>query len=216
MAPPVSFLALHDDALPAAHFARLWRRIRALGREHEKDGWWTTFWFDLGTPTNAVEEAVLALKARHLPALEVAGVEWWIGRMSTRDVALDPHADRDNARFARTGRTVHPHTSSVLYFNRVKGGSLLVTDQRAHGEGFRPAEPRAWAVARPQPNRFVHFDGWRVHAVLDANDALPTRRIPGPRGRLRTSLVVNWWPKRPEGVEPWSPATYAPLRLARG
>src|SRR5207302_10574198 len=124
--------------------------------------YWTTFWFDLGPPRNAVDRAVLSLRAR-FGDFGASGVEWWLGRTDLRRVPIGLHADRDNRLFADTGRLRHPLQSSVLYFNRVQGGALLVLDQRESPDGARliPREPRDFAIAAPRPNRFVHFLGDR-------------------------------------------------------
>lgn len=212
----VPLLQLHDGALPEALFHRLWRRIRALGNERFRQSYWTTFWFDLGSPANVVDEAVLALRDRfgsELPA-QARGVEWWLGRTDLRCVPIEMHVDRDNHLFDATGVLRHPALSSVLYFNRVKGGCLLVTDQHPSRDGSRlvPSEPKDWALARPHPNRFVTFAGNRLHGVLDANNEVPTRALRQPLGRLRYALVVNWWIRPPSGVEQWTGSIYGGLR----
>lgn len=207
-------LQIHDAALPEALFRRLWRKVRALGDERLAQSYWTTFWFDLSAPRNVVDEAVLALRAK-FPALGrgAKGVEWWLGRTDLRRVPIELHCDRDNALFAATGRLRHPQHSSVLYFNRVKGGALLVTDQRPSRDGTRlvPPEPTDWALASPRPNRFVVFGGDRLHGVLDRHNQLPTRPLPGPPTPLRYALIVNWWKARPRAVEPWSGRVYSSL-----
>jgi hypothetical protein len=213
----VPLITIHDDALPEQLFRRLWRRVRALGRERFRESYWTTFWFDLASPCNVVDEAVLALRARfsdELPS-DARGVEWWLGRTDLRDVPIELHADRDNHLFDRARALRHPERSSVLYFNRVRGGCLLVTDQHPSRDGTRliPEEAREYELARPLPNRFVHFQGDRVHGVLDANNEVPTRRLKQPAGRLRYALVVNWWRRRPEEVPSWDGSIYAALGL---
>ncbi len=211
----MTLLRLHDDALPPELFARLWRKVRSLGDERFAESYWTTFWYDFGPPANVVDEAVRALRARFPDELSpgTGGVEWWLGRTDLRRVPIEMHCDRDNRLFEETGRWRHPAVSSVLYFNRVRGGCLLVTDQHPSRDGSRlsPPEPRDWALAKPQPNRFVTFVGDRVHGVLDANNEIPTRPLPGPRGRLRYALVINWWKRPPRGVRPWDGRVYAKL-----
>ncbi len=215
----MALLAMHDDALPRPLFDRLWRRVRALGRERWRESHWTTFWFDFGAPQNVVDEAVLTLRKRFMGELppKARGVEWWIGRTDLRRVPIELHCDRDNALFDETGTLRHPLRSSVLYFNRVRGGCLLVTDQHAHRRTAEPvpAEPRDWAIARPMPNRFVSFAGNRLHGVLDANNQIPTKPLRGPAGRLRYALIVNWWDRPPRSVGAWDGSVYARLRSQR-
>lgn len=212
---PAVLLAIHDRALSGAQFARLWRRLRAVGDERLRQSYWTTFWFDFGEPRNAVDEAVLALRSRFGLGQGAAGVEWWLGRTDLRRVPIELHADRDNRLFDSTGELRHPAVSSVLYFNRVKGGALLVLDQRESRDGARliPVKARDWALAAPRPNRFVHFKGDRLHAVLDANNEIPSRPLRLPPAPLRWSLVINWWRRRPMGVQPWSGRVYSSLGL---
>jgi len=207
-------LAIHDQALPAARFAKLWRKVRAVGDEKLKQTYWTNFWFDFGAPQNAVDEAALALREAFGLGWKAAGVEWWLGRTDLRRVPIELHADRDNRLFDTRRRLRHPTVSSVLYFNRVKGGALLVLDQRESRDGSRrvPSEPRDWALAAPRPNRFVHFPGDRLHAVLDANNAMPSRPLRLPAAPLRWALVLNWWARRPMEVPAWTGEVYASLR----
>ena len=210
----MTLLSLHDAALPDALFFRLWRAVRGLGNERLRESYWTSFWFDLGPPRTLVDEAVLALQRRFPAVLAgVAGVEWWLGRTDLRRVPIELHCDRDNALFDRTGTLRHPAVSSVLYFNRVKGGALLVTDQRPArgGKKLFPEAPRDWAFAAPRPNRFVHFAGNLVHGVLDRNNAIPGKPIPGPPTPLRYALILNWWKRRPQGVSAWTGRVYSSL-----
>jgi hypothetical protein len=210
----VPLLDIHDDALPAPLFNRLWRKVRALGDERLKDSYWTTFWYDFAAPQTAVDQAVLALRDRFFPDDDSAGVEWWLGRTDLRNVPIEMHCDRDNQLHASTGRTRHPVRSSVLYFNRVKGGCLLVTDQKLSLDGERlvPETPKDYALAKPVPNRFVAFDGRLVHGVLDANNEVPHGKLNLPEGRMRYALVVNWWDRPPEGARAWTGKIYEKLR----
>jgi len=89
----------------------------------------------------------------------------------------------------------------VLFFNRVRGGHLAVTDQKP---GMR--EATRLATVKPRANRFAVFGGDLFHGVLDARGRTPVRRLAGPRGRLRVTLVVNFWERRPSGVPEWREA----------
>ncbi|HYS79322.1 MAG TPA: hypothetical protein VEM76_01360 [Anaeromyxobacteraceae bacterium] len=217
-APPPRLVAVTDDALPRTLFSRLAGAVRALGTERLRDTYQTTFWFDFGRPAALPEEAILALRGR-LPAparRRVTGVEWWLSRMRTSDVRVDFHRDRDTALFARTGATVHPACSSVLYLGRCRGGLLAVTG--APPDEAHPAcapDPLDADLVRPWPNRLVLFPGDATHGVLDAHNAVPTGRLPEATP-LRLALVMNWWRRRPEGVRAFARSTrYPALRLPR-
>src|SRR6266436_6713869 len=43
-----------------------------------------------------------------------------------------------------------------------------------------------------------------LHGVLDARGRTPGKRVQGARGRLRLTLVVNYWDRRPSGVPTWT------------
>lgn len=198
---PRRLVTLRDDALPAPVFARLLRRVRALGQERLRDTYQTTFWFDLGRPASVVEESVLELR-RFLPSPRaVAGVEWWLSRMRTTDVRVDFHQDHDIALAERTGRMVSPRVSSVLFLNRVRGGLLAVTREPPCEDNPARAPERFDDVelVKPHPNRLALFPGNLTHGVLDANHDIPRKRLPGG-GRIRLAVIVNWWERRPAGV----------------
>ena len=157
---------------------------------------------------------MLALWRLAAPDARCAGAEWWIGRSYTNDVPVGFHFDQD-VRAARGLR--HPRQSSVFFFNRVRGGQLAVTNQRAGRRG-EPAPPAAGEleVVAPRRNRYAVFDGGLFHGVLDARGRTPGRKVPGPRGRLRVTLVVNFWDRRPTGVPRWRDArVYRALAAGR-
>jgi hypothetical protein len=212
--PPAPLVRIHDRAVGGRDFAVLARAVRALRGENLRRTYQTTFWFDLGRPAALPELAILAL--RPLVPGRFAGVEWWLSRMRTSDVRVDFHRDRDEALFARTGRTVHPALSSVLFLNRCRGGHLLVLDAAPDpsNPACAPAELDGDLV-RPWPDRFVVFRGDLTHGVLDANREVPHRRLPTPTP-LRLAVAVNWWAERPERVPPFEGSgRYPALRLAR-
>ncbi|MFL5456142.1 MAG: 2OG-Fe(II) oxygenase [Myxococcales bacterium] len=187
-----------DPALPAPLFHRARRAIGQLGTEGLRRSSFTTFWLPRGEkPAHAVEEAVLALSAIASPAARWSGAEWWIGRAYTTDLPIGFHFDED----VHGSRMRHPLISSVLFFNSVRGGHLAVTDQRPGS-----AEATRLATVKPRANRYAVFEGDRFHGVLDARGRTPGRRLPGPRGRLRVTLVVNLWERRPTGVPEWGEA----------
>lgn len=185
-----------ERALPESLFRRARRAIARIGTEGLRKSYFTTFWLPRGAdPAHAVEEAVLALSAIAAPAGRWSGTEWWIGRSHTTDLPIGFHFDED----VKGPRIRHPLLSSVLFFNSVRGGHLAVTDQRP-GSG----EATRLATVKPRANRYAVFAGDLFHGVLDARGRTPGRRLPGAPGRLRITLVVNFWERRPTGVQEWT------------
>ncbi len=215
--PPELLVRLHEHALPEALFRRLLRAVQRVGDERLRDTYQTTFWFDLRTkPSSVVEEAALALPER-IPGVErIAGVEWWLSRMSPNDVRVDFHQDRDERLALAGGPLVHPTTSSVLFLNRVKGGALAVTSEPPCEDNPALApEHLDFDLVLPRPNRFAVFAGDRTHGVLDANNEIPTRRLPGS-ARRRLTIPINWWDHRPTGVPTFAEAGFYPALALRG
>ena len=197
---PMLSLGIHDDALPDALFARLWRRIRALGRERFRDSHWVTFWYDLGRPANVVDEAVLHLHdafAGEVPR-RARGVEWWLGRTDLRRVPIEMHVDRDNHLFDETGTLRHPAPllGAVLQPRspgRLPPASLISTPARAPAH-LVPAEPSDWAVARPHAQSVRELPGQPAPRRVRTPTTRSSRpsALRGPQGRLRlVALVVN-------------------------
>ena len=175
------------------------RRARAaiarLGSERVRESYFTTFWLPRGAPpANVLEEAVLDLWALARPR-GCAGAEWWIGRAYTTRIPVEFHFDQD----VKGRRLRHPRVSSVLFFNSVRGGQLAVTEQV-------PGAPRATRLqtVAPRRNRYAVFRGDLLHGVLDARGRTPGGALKGPRGRMRVTLVVNYWDRRPTGVPTWT------------
>jgi hypothetical protein len=196
-----------DSALPDATVDAARRAIARLGDSRLRESYFTTFWLAGDRePQHAVERAVRALSRKARPR-GCSGAEWWLGRSYTNDVPIEFHFDED----VRGKKAVHPKLSSVFFFNRVRGGQLAVTDARP-GSG---AATRLEAV-QPRRNRYAIFAGDLLHGVLDARGRTPQRRLPGPRGRLRVTLVVNFWAERPSKVPAWSESrVYRALGTAR-
>jgi hypothetical protein len=208
-------LATIDDAVEDDLFRRVDRAVRAVG---EDATYWKTFWFPLGAEPRCLPELLAGELRRHVPeATRIAGVEWWLGRMRTTDVALDFHHDRDLTLYEKTGRIAHPRWSSVYFLNAVRGGSLFVTDQRLlhRGDDYRlhPPEATQASSVRPAANRFARFPGHCFHGVLDANDRVPTGKLPGPPDTERWTVVLNWWTRKPLAVKRWDGETYPELGL---
>jgi len=194
-----------DRALDGSLVRRARAAIARLGTERLRESYFTTFWLPRGeAPANPVEEAVLALWRIASPGPRCSGAEWWIGRSFTTGMPVGFHFDQD----VRSRRGLrHPRLSTVFFFNRVRGGQLAVTDQRA-GPGGRPIPAAAGElrVVPPRRNRYAVFDGRLFHGVLDARGRVPGRKLPGRRGRLRITLVVNFWERRPARVPRWRDA----------
>lgn len=204
-----------ESALDERVVRRARRAIARLGRSGLRQSYFTTFWLGRGErPANAVEEAVAALWSIAAPGRRCAGAEWWIGRSYTTEVPVGFHFDQD-VRAARGLR--HPLLSSVFFFNRVRGGQLAITDQRAGPSGEPvPRQPGALQVIAPRRNRYAVFDGRLFHGVLDARGRTPGARLQMPRGRLRVTLVVNFWAMRPTAVPRWRDSrAYRALGAAR-
>jgi len=196
-----------EGALPAALVRRARAAIARLGSERLRRSYFTTFWLPRrSAPAHPVEEAVLALWALARPR-GCAGAEWWIGRAYTTSIPVEFHFDQD----VKGRRLRHPRTSSVFFFNAVRGGQLAVTDQVPLG----PDATRLETVA-PRRNRYALFRGDLLHGVLDARGRTPGRRVRGPPGRLRVTLVVNYWESRPAGVPTWSESGVYRLLRPRG
>src|SRR3954462_10568901 len=184
-----------DAALPDALVSRGRRAISRLGGERFRESYFTTFWLARGEmPAHVLEEMVAALWKLARPR-RCAGAEWWIGRAWTSHLPIEFHFDQD----VKGTVLRHPRLSTVFFFNAVRGGQLAVTDQRP---GKRAAQ--RLATVKPRRNRYAMFAGDLLHGVLDARGQSPGRPLPGPRGRLRVTLVVNYWERRPSGVPSWA------------
>ncbi len=196
---------LTEEALPAPTFRRLLRRLGAVGSERLRTTYQTTFWYDFGAPTNVVEDIILTLRPRIAGRKRIAGVEWWLSRMYPTNVQVDFHQDRDEKLALRTGTLIHPRIGSVLFLNQVRGGALAVTRELPDPENpaLAPRKLDTLTLVAPRPNRLVVFEGSLTHGVLDANNQIPTGRLPG-RARLRRTLIMNWWHVRPTDVPKWS------------
>jgi len=191
-----------EPALDERLVERARRAVARLGTRGLPRSYFTTFWLARGEePANPVEEAVQSLWRVAAPGPSCAGAEWWIGRSYTTDVPVGFHFDQD-VRASRGLR--HPLLSSVFFFNRVRGGHLAITDQRAGPSGQPvPVHPSALEAVAPRRNRYAIFDGGLFHGVLDARGRTPGGRLRATDGRLRVTLVVNFWARRPTAVPRW-------------
>jgi hypothetical protein len=196
-----------DSALPEPLVRRARAAISRLGGERLRASYFTTFWMPRkAVPQHSLEEAVLALWKLARPR-GCEGAEWWIGRAHTTYIPIGFHFDQD----VKGRQHRHPIISSVFFFNRVRGGQLAVTDQVPGSAG-----PRRLETVAPRRNRYAMFRGDLLHGVLDAQGRTPRRRMEGPPGRLRITLVVNFWERRPTGVPTWRESgLYRALSLRR-
>ena len=183
-----------DDALPDSLVRRARAAVSRLGGERLRQSYFTTFWLPRDSaPAHPLEEAVLALWPLVRPR-SAAGAEWWIGRAHTTSIPVGFHFDQD----VKGQRRRHPLISSVLFFNAVRGGQLAVTDQVPGGSTATRLETVA-----PRRNRYAVFSGNLLHGVLDARGRTPGRPLGSSPGRLRVTLVVNYWDRRPTDVPTW-------------
>jgi hypothetical protein len=196
-----------DGAAPPALVARAARLFTRLGTQRMKEGYWTTFWMPLSArPAHAFEELAVALRPHALAkagpeAGRIVGIEWWLGRSYTNHVPLGFHFDLD---VKGKGAVRYPVVSSVFFFNEVRGGQLAITDQRPDARGRAvPEQPTRMEAVEPRPNRYALFEGKLFHGVLDANGHVPGRPLKVPQGRMRRTLVINYWGARPSEVPEW-------------
>ncbi|MFT3842645.1 MAG: hypothetical protein QM723_36985 [Myxococcaceae bacterium] len=186
--------------------------MTALGESGLRHTYQRTFWLPAGAaPSCVVEEAILALAPRL--NVRVAGYEWWLSRMRTSNVGVDFHRDHDIALATRGGPMRHPKVSTVLFLNRCRGGLLAITRGAPN-----PANPALapdvldFELVEPRPNRWCFFDGKLTHGVLDSENQVPHARRPR-EAKLRLSIPVNFWTRRPDGVPEFARTrTYPPLR----
>jgi len=193
-----------DLAAPENRVRRARALLTRLGRQQIRESYWTTFWLPEGAaPAHALEELVLELRRIAAPGPRIVGCEWWIGRAHTNQIPVGFHFDQD---VKAKSSFRHPALSSVFFFNSVRGGQLAITDQRPGPRGEpRPAQASEMIAIAPKRNRYAIFPGDLFHGVLDARGR--------PPGRLRLTLVVNYWEKRPTGVPMWSESrAYPALR----
>ncbi|MGZ6143457.1 MAG: hypothetical protein ACXWLM_08965 [Myxococcales bacterium] len=182
-----------EGALPDELVRRARRAIARLGSERMRESYFTTFWLPRdAAPANVIEEAVLAL-AKKARVRAHSGMEWWIGRAYADRMPIEFHFDHD----VKGGKLRQPIVSSVFFFNSVRGGQLAITDQTP-----RKAEADRLETVKPRRNRYALFAGKLFHGVLA-----------GPGERLRVTLVVNYWRRRPAGVPGWAESSiYRALR----
>jgi hypothetical protein len=204
--PQIPEICLFEDALPGRLFERLVSAVRAIGDERMKNNgsYTTTFWFPLDAePTNVAEETILELHRQVDPGPECIGMEWWLGRLGYgKNLAL--HFDRDLALKRKTGQSLHPLYSSVLYLNAFPSAPTLVLDQVLGPDGKTriPEKPEFGKSVEAIPNHYVVFPGTLRHGVIHESEGSERRGSREKRRKtseLRLTLLVNYWHRRPLG-----------------
>jgi hypothetical protein len=190
---------LHRPALPARRFGELRRAFPIAHFERLKAGgfrfYHTTFWYPFDRRGGNVFESVIdALAPLADPPPEVTGAEWWFSVLrtdSTPQWLLPCHFDRNDLAEKDFARIRHPAKASVLFFDAVPYGELVVTDQVLTDKGARPKQPRDMRFIRPQRNLYAVFPGQLYHGVIGR------MWRPAKATTLRVSMAVNWWQERP-------------------
>jgi hypothetical protein len=195
-------ILLHNDSLPVPLFRRLVRAVREVGTERLRQSYTTNFWFPLGAkPRNLIEEAISRLCPLARPGRRCTGVEWWLGRLPYGQ-SLPLHFDRDMALEKRTGRTVHPLQSSILYLNRFPSSPTVILDQvlSRDRKSLSPPVAKSGRAVPPVPNQYVVYPGNLYHGVMAGQAARTRAAHPGKAGksrRMRLTLLINYWGRRP-------------------
>jgi hypothetical protein len=185
--PPLVFNKLLR-LFPQSHFERL--------SEEGFHFYHTTFWYPLDrSPENTFESVVTGLREAANPSSNVIGVEWWLSVLQTNVTPqwlLRCHFDRNDLAEKNLKALKHPEKSSVLFWNAVPYGELVVTDQVLTENGTRPAQPHDMAFIRPSRNLYVVFPGQLYHGVIGR------MWRPIKPAKLRITMAVNWWTERPK------------------
>ncbi len=178
------------ETFPEDHFVTLMQRRFPFYQ--------TTFWYPLGQKAgNIFEQVVDSLRDHVDPSPAVIGVEWWFSVLLTNATPqwlLACHFDRNDISEKNVDKIRHPETASVLFFDTVPYGELVITDQTLTPNGPRPRQPRIMRFVPPQPNHYVTFPGHLYHGVLGR------MWRPEEATRLRITMAVNWWTERPKAA----------------
>jgi hypothetical protein len=193
-------ICVWGDCLPT----ELFRRLRSRFKTQDFARWYhagfpfyrTTFWYPLKrTPAHEVEEAIQVLREAASPPADVIGVEWWFSVLNTNrspQWLLPCHFDRADLDEKDSLLVRHPVLASVLFFDRVPYGELVITEQRlSDGAEPNPTQPAEMRFIPPEENRYAVFPGHLYHGVIGR---LWREREPDS---LRVSMAVNWWTEAP-------------------
>ena len=91
-------------------------------------------------------------------------------------------------------RIKFPEQGSVLFFNEVPYGELVVTDQVWTKSGIDPKQPKEMLFIRPRENRYTVFPGHLYHGVIGR------MWRPARETKLRIAMAVNWWHEKPKAA----------------
>lgn len=132
------------------------------------------------------------------------GGDWWIQHRKT-STPKEYHADTDTDLCQNSGETncTAADISSVFFFGS-DGGPTVVFNQAFNEFGLRPRIPTELGLCSPRSARLLVFRGSLYHGVLHATS-------PGGTG-LRTTLLVNWWKRRPQEPRDFDFKKDAPAR----
>lgn len=194
---PVHDIRIHDEALPGSQFERIARAVRGVGDERLERNYNTTFWFPLNAkPANIVEETVVALVRLADPPQDCIGAEWWLGRLGYGE-KLPLHFDRDLTRSRKYGVHEYPVFGSILYLNDFPSSPTIVLGQ-VPGPDPRtklPRKPEFREAIAAVANRYAVFPGNLRHGITP--DPESVKKAGKHPSRLRLSLLVNYWRRRP-------------------
>jgi len=215
-------VVLHKNALPAVLFWRLALAVREVGDERLAESYTTNFWFPLDArPGNLVEEVICRLHPLVPHGPRCIGAEWWLGRLPYGQ-SLALHFDRDMTLEKRTGQTVHPLWSSILYLNRFPSSPTVILDQvpGPDKKSLVPPVAKYGKSVPPVPNQYVVYPGNLYHGVLatpaNGKRAGPSSETGKPPG-LRLTLLINYWDRRPlpPTCRDYDGTVYGALRTTR-
>ena len=201
-------------------FRRLVRAVHEIGTERLEESYTTNFWFPLDArPGNLAEEVICRLLPLVSPGPRCIGAEWWLGRLPFGQ-SLALHFDRDMALEKRTGQTVHPLWSSILYLNRFPSSPTVILDQvpGPDKKSLVPPVAKSGKSVPPVPNQYVVYPGNLYHGVLagpapGARTSCETGNPPG----MRLTLLINFWDRRPlpPTCRDYDGSVYGALRTSR-
>jgi len=146
---------------------------------------------NLDKPSTATELAVYLLSELMKDRLPSTwgGCEWWYQVVSYENEGINFHYDKDETQFTLDHSYSHPLMSSIMYLTDIGGPTLILDQQPALKDPyFEPMTPATGVLSFPEVNKFVIFNGTRLHGVLssDAHHFSP-----------RITLLINFWEKQP-------------------
>ncbi|KAJ9452436.1 hypothetical protein DIPPA_19568 [Diplonema papillatum] len=121
-----------------------------------------------------------------------AGAEWWWQDTTEGvDSPKEYHTDCD-LHLTRDGNVkVHPSVSSVFYATPAQSPTVVFDQVTVSGD-LSPPVPTKAVLSFPNVGQLLFFEGSLYHGVLH-------HPRPDPAHPARVTLLVNWWPERPNG-----------------